>query len=122
MRWLAAAAKAAARNENGGYRLGAVAVRGGRLLGRGTNRFRNDPHMCPGAPREAWSVHAEEDCLTSVGCAAGATVYVARVTPAGARALARPCPACWKKLKEAGVRAVVYTTGSGIEAARLEID
>ncbi len=40
----------------------------------------------------------------------GSTVYVARINKAGQMRMARPCEACWRKLKGWGVKEVVYTT------------
>lgn len=117
-RWLKRALKAASEAQ-GGYRLGAVAVRGGKHLGAGANRWRNDPHHCPGLPREAWSTHAEEACLRAVGDADGATLYVVRITPGGRWAMARPCESCWDLIARAGVSRVVYTTGLGVVEERI---
>ena len=120
LRWLRNAMRAAGDSE-GGYRLGAVAVRGGSLLGRGTNRHRNNPLMMPELDREAWSVHAEQACLRGVkpGRARGATLYVARLSPSGKARLARPCRACASVARAAGVTKVVYTTNGGAAAERL---
>lgn len=42
----------------------------------------------------------------------GSTVYVARINKAGQMRMARPCSACWEKLKLWGVKYVYYTTDS----------
>ena len=114
MRWLerALATAAGTSQDLGGYRLAAIAVRGGRLLGRGVNRHRNDPMATPGAPRKAWSIHAEVACLRRVPDAAGATLYVARITPGGRPGLAKPCPDCARVAVERGIANIVYTTSS----------
>jgi len=117
MRWLERALATAAGNsvlDAGGYRLAAIAVRGGRLLGRGVNRHRNDPMGCPGAPRQAWSVHAEVSCLRRVPDAAGATLYVARITPGGRPGLAKPCKDCAQVAVDRGISRIVYTSSGAI--------
>lgn len=45
----------------------------------------------------------------------GATVYVVRLGSRGDRRMARPCPECWKKLRQLGVKAVIYSTDGGWE-------
>lgn len=112
-RWIRRAAEAAWAPSREGYRLGAVAVRGGQLLGRGANRHRNDPTQCPGVDRSHWSVHAEHDCLKGVSDAAGATLYVVRIKKCGALAMARPCANCWDLIRKAGISRVVYSTAEG---------
>lgn len=116
-RYLAMAARAAVSPSATGYRLGAVAVRGGRVLGLGSNRFRNarEAH----APRWAWSIHAEDACLRRVSDAHGATLYVARVSATGLLRLARPCPNCWTLAHDAGISKIVYTTNTGASVERL---
>lgn len=119
-RWIHRALSVAAREADGGYRLGAIAVRGGKILGFGTNKFRNDPYHCPGTPRTGWSVHAEHACLKQVSAPAGATLYVARITRSGRPAMARPCQHCWAMIRRAGINKVIYTTPHGIVCERTE--
>lgn len=120
LRWLRNAMRAAL-DSVGGYRLGAVAVRGGSVLGRGANRHRNDPLATGTLDREAWSVHAEQACLRGIrsGRARGGTLYVARLSPAGRPRLARPCGVCAAVARSAGINKVVYTTNGGAAAERL---
>lgn len=95
-------------------RHGAVITKGGRVMAVGINKFRNDPAVVPADQNEhgratIFSVCAERDALSRVVDARGAVVYVARVSSQGP-ALSRPCSICRKALKEAGVKAVVYTS------------
>lgn len=115
--YLGIAARAALAPSSAGYRLGAVAVRGGRVLGLGSNKLRNHRHAQ--APRSAWSIHAEAACLRRILDARGATLYVARVAATGDTRLARPCPACWNLAFDAGISKIVYTTNSGASVERL---
>jgi tRNA(Arg) A34 adenosine deaminase TadA len=118
-RWIRRALALAAENASGGYRLGAIAVRAGRPLAVGVNRHRNDPQRLPELHRDHWSEHAEDACLRKAPSTQGATVYVARLTPGGRLAMARPCPRCWDKLVAAGVTTVVYTVNGGVECERI---
>jgi len=87
--------------------MGAVLARGGRIIAAAPNSLRNEPSMA-GLPLEKCSIHAEAAVLRQVN-RAGGTMYVARLTRGGTRALARPCRRCRKLLVEAGVRSVVWT-------------
>lgn len=120
LRWIRNAMKVA-NDGDGGYRLGAVIVKSGSLLGSGSNRRRNDPATAHGVDRSAWSVHAEEACLKSAknGRARGATLYVARVSVRGDARLARPCTNCQIEAMRAGITKMVYTTTNGVAAERI---
>lgn len=92
------------------HRHGAVVIKGGRVIGLGYNRYRNEPS-------DLWednthiSIHAEVDAISrcSKEKLRGAIVYVARKGKCTEHKLSRPCPACHKKLVEAGVKRIVYT-------------
>ncbi len=94
-------------------RHGALIVRGGRIVGRGVNKDRNDPEFSK-APGSAFAVHAEIDALRNAGNTPvkGATIYVARVGSSGDLRMSRPCASCQAALKAAGVKTVVYTIDS----------
>lgn len=88
------------------YRMGAVAVRGGNMVGYSVNRFRNHPRIVTN-----WydcSVHAEQSLAESCDIS-GTLVYVARVTPQGKAALAKPCKVCLQLLTEKGAKRVLWT-------------
>ena len=120
LRWIRNALRVA-NDGDGGYRLGAVVVKAGSLLGSGSNRRRNDPATAHGVHRSAWSVHAEDACLRGIrpGRARGATLYVARVSLRGAARLARPCTSCQREAIQAGISKMVYTTTNGVAAERI---
>lgn len=88
------------------YRMGALAVRGGNLLAYATNKHRNHPRLV-----EDWydcSFHAEQSLIENCDTVSS-IVYVARVTPAGRVAIAKPCQSCLRLLSEAGAKRVVWT-------------
>lgn len=89
------------------WRMGAVLVKGGRVLGAASNTLRNEPGLA-GLPLEECSVHAEAAVLQKVAYPSG-TMYVARLTKSGKQSLARPCKRCRLLLMEAGIRTVVWT-------------
>lgn len=86
-------------------------VRGGRVIGRATNRDRNDPRTVSDPASEA-GVHAEIAALRSVGGdgdVSGSVLYVARVLKNGEPAMSKPCPECREAIRKAGVKKIVYT-------------
>lgn len=91
---------------------GAVAVRGGRVVGVGVNSYQNDHNLFDILPFNR-TTHAEQACLRAIGeNARGAVMYVARVNRDGEEKMSKPCSMCQKALREAGVRKVVYTIES----------
>lgn len=91
---------------------GAVAVRGGRVVGVGVNAYQNSPEIFDILPHNR-SIHAEEACLKAIGDnSRGATMYVARVNRLGEERMSKPCKRCQKALRISGVRRVVYTVES----------
>ncbi|MEV0322615.1 hypothetical protein ACIBKX_33175 [Streptomyces sp. NPDC050658] len=97
------------------YRVGAVLVRGGRVLGGACNKYRNHPII---DFRNA-SFHAEEVILRRTRRPQGAVVYVARVDSQGRPLLARPCPRCQRALAAYGVVRAYYTTDTGVGSMRI---
>ena len=98
----------------GSYRLGALVIRGGSILGTGHNVTKNNPANTG----SNWSVHAEVSALRGID-ATHATLYVARITLGGIVAMARPCPACMVAIRAAGVNKIVHTTATGAVTVRL---
>ena len=97
------------------HRHGAVTIRGGRVVAVGVNSYRNDMSQFNIVPDLGRSIHAEEACLRVVkGEASGAVLYVARVNRKGEEMMSKPCSSCMEKLKQAGVKRVVYTIDSQI--------
>jgi deoxycytidylate deaminase len=88
--------------------MGAVLVKGGRVLAGASNGFRNPAGM-DGVPFEMCSVHAEVATLKRAKQAQGATIYVARILRTGNRGLAKPCIRCENDLIAAGVKRAVWT-------------
>lgn len=88
--------------------VGAVIVRGGRLLSGAPNDLRNEVST-GGVPFEKCSIHAEVAALKRTKDAVGATIYVARVLRTGSWGLAKPCKRCQQELVSSGIRQAVWT-------------
>ncbi|MCC2280936.1 hypothetical protein LKL35_37090 [Streptomyces sp. ET3-23] len=113
-RYLVIALKEAAHSECR-YKVGAVLVKGGRVLGRSCNRRRNSPRT---DFRHA-TFHAEEALMRGTDIPPRTVVYVARLSRTGAPLLARPCPRCQRLLAARGITLAHYTTGSGSGTLRM---
>lgn len=102
------ATKIAEANPGEKWKLGAVIRKGGRVMAVGWNIDKNDPLNVDG-DWSACSVHAEMAALRQVNDASGAIVYVARITPGGKIAMAKPCVRCQSELRLAGVKRALFT-------------
>ena len=80
------------------YRLGAVIVKGGKILAIA----RNTPKG-----------HAEVNAIKQASKTEGADIYVTRHTPTG-MAMAKPCDNCMEAIKAAGIRRIYYTSRDGL--------
>ena len=100
-------------------RMGAVVVRGGRVLSTGCNRIGFSKYLRDRKFDE--SVHAEAQAIlgllkrNKLDLLAGSTLYVSRVNNSGTARYARPCPACQRLCESVGIRKVIYTTNTGTE-------
>ena len=107
-------ARAAAKQSEMPKQVGAVVVRGGRVLGIGFNR----EGSCKATPT-AWSRHAEISACINTDVR-GATVYVWRGhKTTDAPRMSRPCPSCHAYLTLAGVKAIVFSVNDGWEKERV---
>lgn len=95
------------------HKLGAVIVKGGRVLSTGHNEIRFSKYI------RFSTVHAEESAILKLlsrraqSSLMGADLYVSRTTPGGRSGLARPCSRCMELIKAVGIRQVHYTTDNG---------
>lgn len=108
--FLRQAAKQAAGSNHHKFRLGAVVVKSGRVMGNGVNT----PKKSPDTPPQRESVHAEVNALKSVKDPEGATIYVARLSVHNEMALAKPCEYCIEHLIANGVYRVVFSVAKNI--------
>lgn len=104
------ASKQALKSKFEQHRLGAVIVKGNRILATGYNERRYSKII--GSP----TLHAEAAAILKLlkenrlGDLAGATMYVSRFTRGGRIGLAHPCQACLDLINSVGINRVCYTT------------
>jgi deoxycytidylate deaminase len=95
------------------HKLGAVIVRGGRVLSTGYNEIRYSRFI------GETTVHAEEAAIVkllsrrALGQLQNSEIYVSRVCPSGLAGLALPCPRCMELIRSVGIKRVHYTTDNG---------
>jgi deoxycytidylate deaminase len=96
-------------------RVGAVLVRGGRILESACNSIRGASKIQKRIPE---SLHAEQAVIIRMlntnrqHLIAGATIYVTRINNHGKTSLAKPCETCAQILRDLGIKRVYYTTGN----------
>jgi len=91
-------------------RHGCVIVKGGRVLGKGINKYVNKPYFVSSFHMDRCSVHAEEAAIrNSGGSLKGATIYVSRINNRGEERYSAPCNKCQKVMEKYGIRKVVCT-------------
>ncbi len=92
------------------HRIGAVIVKGSRILSTGYNQRR------PSNILKNPTLHAEAAAILKLLKAGrqhdlvGSTIYVSRITPGGRVALAKPCYNCMALIKSVGINRIYYTT------------
>jgi deoxycytidylate deaminase len=101
------------KSDHDKWRLGSVVWRGGSVLSTGFNRVKNDPFVLENEKHFRCTVHAEADAIRNAGDSFGAKLFVARVTPGGNLALAKPCSRCMDIIRECGIKKVYYTDENG---------
>jgi len=95
------------------HRVGAVIVKGHRILSTGYNETTYSKHT------KRPTVHAEERAVIKLlqgrrlQSLAGAEIYVSRFTKSGKCGLAAPCRRCQCLLKSVGISRAYYTTDDG---------
>lgn len=107
------AAKQAKKSPHKQHKLGAVIVKGSRILAVGYNSLR------PSSLLGTHTLHAEAAAVLKLLKArrlsdlAGAEMYVTRFTRGGSVGLSKPCIHCRSLLASVGIRTVYYTTDEG---------
>lgn len=102
------------------FRVGAVIVKGGRIVSSGCNKVGH-----PSSNRIYASVHAEEQAIhnllirNDLHTLANSVIYVSRIGADGRTRMAKPCDLCHKMIQSVGIKRIVYTTDTGIKEERL---
>jgi deoxycytidylate deaminase len=89
---------------------GAVIVKGGSVISTGYNKDKNHPNnVSEEHIKKHCSIHAEVDAIKKTNNTKGATIYVARVNSQGEQLISKPCNNCYKKIKQSGIKKIIYT-------------
>lgn len=126
-RFLGMAKEVSVQSDFGKHKLGAVAIYHGSLLATGYNSCKTSPvqkrynkerdYKVEAEYKNTNCVHAECSCLSKLRYLdidfSKVKLYVYRQHKNGVKALARPCPACRKMIKDMGIKEVWYTTEDG---------
>lgn len=111
--------------------IGAVIANGKRVLSTGSNQWRTHTrqkkyatyrYKCQECARdEVGRIHAEMDAIIKAGKTNlhGSSIFVFRKDMKGILADCKPCGACMKAIKDAGIKRVFYTSRDGYN--RLEL-
>ena len=133
-RYLDMAKKASKNSDFTKHHLGAVAIYRGSLLATGYNSCKTSPlqkkynhereYMAEANFANTNSTHAEMACLSKIRYLDidfnKVKLCVYREHKNGIKALARPCPACQKMIKDMGIKEVWYTTENSFRYERME--
>lgn len=106
--FLAATAKIATTSDYR-FRMAALLVRSGRVLGGDVNI----PRITPDTPPNRCSTHAEIRVIKNTKNTDGATMYIARLLLDDTPAMSKPCVWCLNYIIDAGVSRVVFTENNG---------
>ena len=87
------------------FRMAALLVKSGRVLGGDVNI----PRITPDTPPNRCSTHAEIRVIKNTKNTDGATMYIARLLLNNHTAMAKPCVWCLEHIIKAGISRVVYT-------------
>lgn len=96
------------------HRLGAVIVKGSRVLSTGYNEIRYTKEF------RNPTVHAEQAAILKLlkqqrfNDLNGADIYVTRISPGGNSVLSKPCDMCMGLIQAVGIKNVYYTNTKGI--------
>lgn len=113
MKGLNNARKEAEKSTFNRARVGAIIVKGGRILSSGYNQTR---YSKLSARNQYKSIHAEEACIikllrkpNGLQMLAGATIYITRIKKDGSTGLAKPCKTCQDLINSVGIKKIVHT-------------
>jgi deoxycytidylate deaminase len=102
--FISATAKIASTSNNR-FRVGAMVVKSGRVMGGSPNITRRSPRT----PPNRFSTHAEIAAINLSSDCDKATLYIARLNNSDQYSISKPCAWCLQKIIEAGISRVVFT-------------
>jgi len=103
------AQKVALKSPHPQHRMGAVIVKGNRILSTGYNEFRYSKYI------KTPTLHAEASAILKLlresrfNDLVGSELYVTRWTPGGRIGLAAPCRSCMELIRSVGIRRVAFS-------------
>lgn len=100
------------------WRLGAVIVRGGKIISSGYNRYsaKMEKFSRKYNLRHLFSLHAEMDAiLNAAGNIDDAIMFIAGIKHNGNEVYCRPCYNCLKIIRHTKIRAIYYQAKNDIE-------
>lgn len=104
-RFMRLAEKMALHGEHPLHKVGAVIVKGNRIVSLGFNKQKTSPR----STHPHFSIHAEMDAIFKAReDLSKATIYVSRMAKSGPR-LSKPCNACQQMLNAVGIRNVFHS-------------
>lgn len=106
------------KSNHAAHRMGAVVVKGNRILSTGANQVSRG---CKYIHDKKWSdsLHAEAAAIlqllkhNDLRSLAGADLYVTRINKVGHVRMAKPCRYCQDLAQAVGIRRIFYTTNEG---------
>jgi deoxycytidylate deaminase len=110
--FVSAASKIALTSDNR-FRVGAIVVKSGRVMGGSPNITRSSPRT----PPNRFSTHAEIAAINFSSHCDKATIYIARLNNSNQYSISKPCAWCIQKIIESGITKVVYTLDQKISPA-----
>jgi len=108
------ASKEAAKSPHQQHKLGAVIVKGNRILATGYNQLR------PSRELRTQTLHAEAAAILKLfkekrlSDLIGSELYVIRFTRGGAIGCSKPCPHCLALSSSVGIRKIHYINAKGV--------
>ena len=100
VQYINCATRLAKRSSHRDYKLGALLIRGGRILASAVN-----------APR--YSGHAEMVAIRRAGDVTNGILIVIRRTRSGRLSMSKPCEKCMYGIVRAGIRRVIFSNWTG---------
>lgn len=95
------------------FRIAAMIVKSGRVLGADVNMYK----ITPSTPPNRLSTHAEIRVLKNTKNTDGATLFVARLKSDDTTSIAKPCAWCLHSILDAGINKVIFTSGKDTGSA-----
>lgn len=103
------------------FPMGAVIVKGNRVLSLGTNKYKTNPRQINFYDNRALcSTHAELNAIILCnGEKEGATIYICRLLSNGKFGIAKPCKGCQHIIEASNIKRIVYSDYDGVKSYQI---